>query len=404
MMDGVLKGLYEKKVIRYGVIALLAAMALISLIQGVRNAAVFSQDFQWDAAKALTLKMNPYDESMHPGTYPDASVFTEYYLQMEANQFPSLLMLLIPYTFLPPLAARYAWIVSNIIFTAGIVLLLRKTFLKDADRDLFIIFMLLMIAGTPYRNQLGVGQHTLFAFFFFLLAVWFEGMYPGTQISTDKEQAKGSVRSPGLFAAVTICLFVCYFKYTLTVPLALYFIYRKRYLEIAVSAFMHVVLTAVSAAWLGDSFINMILKPLKVSSALAAEGGLDFGALLKGSPFAYVLALAVLVGLFMVALRLKEGVGGTLMSVLILWSMIITYHRTYDFFVIVAVLAFFLEKERPFYQKAGYGAVLLAVFFVLRIFSESIPSKIGAGLLYYVFTLMLTAVMIKEGIGKKDNE
>ncbi len=404
MMDGVLKGLYEKKVIRYGVIALLAAMALISLIQGVRNAAVFSQDFQWDAAKALTLKMNPYDESMHPGTYPDASVFTEYYLQMEANQFPSLLMLLIPYTFLPPLAARYAWIVSNIIFTAGIVQLLRKTFLKDADRDLFIIFMLLMIAGTPYRNQLGVGQHTLFAFFFFLLAVWFEGMYPGTQISPDKEQAKGSVRSPGLFAAVTICLFVCYFKYTLTVPLALYFIYRKRYLEIVVSAFMHVVLTAVSAAWLGDSFINMILKPLKVSSALAAEGGLDFGALLKGSPFAYVLALAVLVGLFIAALRLKEGMGGTLMSVLILWSMIITYHRTYDFFVIVAVLAFFLEKERPFYQKAGYGAVLLAVFFVLRIFSESTPSKIGAGLLYYAFTLMLTAVMIKEGIGKKDNE
>ncbi|MBR5407692.1 MAG: hypothetical protein IK111_08620, partial [Lachnospiraceae bacterium] len=119
-MDGFFKGLWNKKSVRYAVIIVLALMALVSLVQGVRNAVLFSQDFQWDAAKAFTLKMNPYDESMHPGTYPDASVFREYYLQMEANQFPSLLMLLIPYTFLPPLAARYAWIVSNLVFTAGI--------------------------------------------------------------------------------------------------------------------------------------------------------------------------------------------------------------------------------------------------------------------------------------------
>ena len=139
-----------------------------------RNAAQFSQDFQWDAVKTFTMRINPYDESLDPSGILDQYGFDDYYLQMEANQFPSLLMLLIPYTFLPPLTARYAWIISNMIFTAGIIFLLRKTFLKDADRDVFAAFMLLMIAGTPYRNQLGVGQHTLFAFFFFLLAVWFD--------------------------------------------------------------------------------------------------------------------------------------------------------------------------------------------------------------------------------------
>ena len=148
-MNDKLKRLWGNKGIRYAVIALLAAMALVSLIQGVRNAVGASQDFQWDAAKAFTMRINPYDESLHPSGILDAYGFEDVYLQMEANQFPSLLMLLIPYTFLAPLTARYAWIVSNLVFTAGIILLLRKTFLKTADRDVFVAFMLLMIAGRP---------------------------------------------------------------------------------------------------------------------------------------------------------------------------------------------------------------------------------------------------------------
>ena len=413
-MNEFIKGLWDRRAVRYAILALLAAMSLVSVIQGIRNAAQFSQDFQWDAVKTFTMRINPYDESLDPSGILDQYGFDDYYLQMEANQFPSLLMLLIPYTFLPPLTARYAWIISNMIFTAGIIFLLRKTFLKDADRDVFAAFMLLMIAGTPYRNQLGVGQHTLFAFFFFLLAVWFEGMYPGASI----KDGNVSKRSPGLFAAVVICLFVCYFKYTLTVPLCLYFIYKRRYAEVAVSAFLHVALTGVSAWWLGDSFVNMLIKPLKVSSALAAEGGLDFGALLKGSPFAYVLAFIVMIGLFILTLKSgsitdKGGTGadqkaaidgGSIISVLTLWSLIITYHRTYDFFVMVTVLAFFLAKERGIQLKAGYALTLVAVFFVLRVFSESAASKAAVGALYYIFTIAVTAAVLRDLRSQTNNK
>ncbi len=403
-MNELFTKLWSREWVRRTITVLLTLMALVSLVQGIRNAGEFSQDFQWDAAKAFTMRINPYDESMHPGGVFEAYGFGDYYLQMEANQFPSLLMLLIPYTFLQPLTARYAWIVSNLLFTAGIVFLLRKTFLRNADKDIFAVFMLLMIAGTPYRNQLGVGQHTLFAFFFFLLAVW----------SDTQKNRKAA------FAGTVLCLFVCYFKYTLTVPLCLYFVYRKRYAQIAVSVFMHVVLTAVSAWWLGDSFINMLIKPLKVSSALAAEGGLDFGALLGGSPLAYVMAFAVMVFLLILSVmlgRMKERqdknnsdntahermlndpAGNELMSVLILWSLIITYHRTYDFFVMVTVLAFYLAKERSLFLKTGYGVVTVAVFFGLRLFSESAPSKILVGILYYAFTLTVTGTVI-SGLSK----
>ncbi|MCR5420502.1 MAG: glycosyltransferase 87 family protein [Lachnospiraceae bacterium] len=384
-MNKQLERLWSLKTVRYALLAILTVMALISLLQGIRNALEFSQDFQWDATKTFTMRINPYDESLNPSGILDRYGFEEYYLQMEANQFPSLLMLLIPYTFLPPLAARYAWIISNLIFTVGIIVLLRQTFLKKADKYVFVAFMLLMIAGTPYRNQLGVGQHTLFAFFFFLLAVRLDEM----------EDSKCA------YVFSVLSLFVCYFKYTLTVPLCIYFIYKRKYMKIIISAFFHVVLTLVAALWLDDSFINMIIKPLKVSSALSAEGGIDFGALLKGSVFAYLLAFFVMLFLLVMSFKLSKEMELQVISILILWSLIITYHRTYDFFVITVVLAFYLARQRDFIFKLWYAIVIAGVFFGLRIFSESAGSKIAVGIIYYCFTISMTYIVLKEG--KKKN-
>ncbi|MFT3982528.1 MAG: glycosyltransferase 87 family protein [Lachnospiraceae bacterium] len=387
-MNRLVERVWENKKLRMAVLAVTALLAVISVVQGCRNAAAFSQDFQWDAAKVFTLKINPYRESLSPSGILDRYGYEEYFKQMEANQFPSLLMLLIPYTLLPPLAARYAWLASNLLFTAGIIWLLKKTFLKGMGQEAFTLLMLLMLAGTPYRNQLGVGQHTLFAFFFFLLAVYF----------SEKEN--------GEFPMV-LSLVICYFKYTLTVPLALYFVYKRRVKELAISVFIHVGLTFAAAWWLDATFFDMLLEPLKVSSALAAQGGLDFGALFSGSDVSLVLAGIVMLLLFSMMLLFSQGNDGLAVGILTLWSMIVTYHRTYDFFVLVLVAALFYEKERSAYIKAVYAVVLLAVFFVLRIFSESAGSKICVGTLYYLFTIGITVLglvtIFKESKGEKKN-
>ncbi|HOO28540.1 MAG TPA: glycosyltransferase family 87 protein, partial [Lachnospiraceae bacterium] len=351
MKTGIEK-IWNHKTLRRMILVLTAVMALISVVQGIRNAAAFSQDFQWDAVKAFTLKINPYEESLHPSGALSRYGFEKYFKQMEANQFPSLLMLLIPYTFLPPLAARYAWIISNLLFTAGIIWLLRKTFMKAVEKDVFVLLILLMLAGTPYRNQLGVGQHTLFAFFFFLLAVYF----------SEKENRQ---------IPMILSLTVCYFKYTLTVPLALYFVYKRRWKELTVSVLIHVGLTEIAAHWLGTGFMDMIIEPLKVSSALVSEGGLDFGALFSGSSFSFILAGMVMLLLFVLVLFMPQKEDCLVIGILTLWALIITYHRTYDFFVLIIVAALFYEKKRSDFLKSAYAVVLLAVFFVLRLFSES---------------------------------
>ncbi|MBQ3786301.1 MAG: DUF2029 domain-containing protein, partial [Lachnospiraceae bacterium] len=277
---------------KYLMMLILAALALISLIQGCKNAIQYSQDFQWDAAKVLTLRMNPYDLSLNPTDELKALGYEEYYLQMEANQFPSLLWILYPYTLLPPLAARYAWLISNLIFTAVLAWLFYRLFFKPGLRDEFIIVILAMISGMPWRNHIGVGQHTIFALTFFLLSV--------TLCKSAKDNTGG--RKWLLFFLSAFCLAVSFFKYTLTAPLALYYVYKRRYDILALAVLPHVLLTAFSAVWLNDSFINMIKKPLEVASWLAGGGSLDIGAVIGSISPQLASKSVLLTGVFMILL------------------------------------------------------------------------------------------------------
>ena len=399
-----LKELTAAKPVRIAILCVLAVLAAVSVYAGVRNATLYSQDFQWDAAKALSLGLDPYELSVAPekaSQYPELygfyRMFTDRGLKqkMEANQFPSLLMLLGPMTLFDAGTAKIVWCVLNLLFTAGIIVLLKKTFFEESDAFWFAVTALLMLAGTPYRNQLGVGQHTLFAFFFFLLAVYFE-----------KNPPKGSAAAGS--ALVALCLFVSYFKYTLTAPLVLYFLYRKRYKEIAFSVAGHVILTECAALWLSKGFVYMIKAPLEVASALVAEGGIDLGVLLGGK-VSMIAAFVIAVFLTVMTLKLPAGREKILFAILILWSLVLTYHRTYDFFVLSTVAMIFGKTfSEEFGEKVlntmlcWYGILLAAVYFGLRVFNENTASKIAAGVMYYSFTIALTVIGIKL-IRKKDN-
>ena len=392
------RALFDNRILRIVILTVLSLLAARSVYQGIANARVYSQDFQWDAARALMLGIDPYRESLSPtgalstGNLPE---FYDYYesidapQKMEANQFPSLLMLLYPWAMLAPGTARLVWLFTNLLFTAGIIVLLRLTFLKDCDRYWFCVLALLMLAGTPYRNQLGVGQHTLFSLCFFLLAVWLAN------------RKHGSIPS-------ALCLAVGVFKYTLTAPLALYFVWKKKWKELAIAVLIHVVLTVVAALLLREPVTDMILLPMKVSSALASEGGLDFGALLGGSPLAFVLAGLVFALLFVLALFTRQEDGNALMAVLLLWSLIMLYHRTYDFFPLILVAGMFTGDLQETYGRdrilfGGFMILLLCVFFVLRLFHENTASRIIVGALYYAYTVYATIILIEHtGFGKHE--
>ena len=393
-------------------ICILIGFSLVSVVQGARNAVELSQDFQYDAALALMEGYDPYDISLSGGDASQITSLNDYYAyydsidapqKMEANQFPSLLMELFPYCKLPFMGARVAWMISNLLFTACIILLFRRTFYEQSDLFSFLLLMLLMLSGTPLRNQIGVGQHTLFAFCTFMAAVYIDRKW-------DK-------KSKGTGILITLALFLCYFKYTLTVPLTIYMFYRKRYKEVVCSVALHVLLTVAAAVRLGTDIPSMLIKPLKVSSALSAEGSIDISALLGGSPAAYVIAAVVCVILLAAALRTNEDCEKLLFANLILWSLVLTYHRTYDFFVIVGAAPALFETSRneEYYcgrrakqvlpiAKIMYGITIVSVFFVLRVFHESRASIIAVGAIYYVTLLLFSYLLFERVKGQKKKQ
>ena len=109
--------------------------------------------------------------------------------------------------------------------------------------------------------------------------------------------------------------------------------------------------------------------------------------------------------LFAVVLIMPEENDCIVISILTLWSLIITYHRTYDFFVLVVVAALFAEWNTLGLQlKTGidkvltgfYIVLMIAINYVLRIFSEAQPSLICVGTLYYAFTLCILYLGIRR--------
>ena len=376
---------------------LMALMAIVSIYEGIANGLVWSQDFQYDAATALRSGYDPYDMSLSfdEESLPDVPClkgFYEYYdglgtpQRMEANQFPSLLYILVPYTLMPYNAARVMWVMTNIICTAVIIWLLKKTFMVQVDERLYPVFMMLMLAGTPWRNQMGVGQHTLFAVAFFLLAVFVaEG---GKQ--EEQEETKPALITPGDVAA-GLLLSLSYLKYTVTAPLALYFIYKRKWKAFLISLVPHILLTGVAAAVLKKPYTDMIIKPLKVASALAGEGSIDIGALTKGSPAGLFVTATVMLFLLGMAFLMPKGNDELFISLAALLSLVMTYHRTYDFFIMIIVFGYF-ATGRMNTAEVIYFITTLAFFFVLRVFHENVISLTLSGALYYACVIAFIVI------------
>lgn len=381
---------------------LLALVAVVSVYEGIENGIVWSQDFQYDASCALINGYDPYDISadFDEDTLPDIENLKGFYSyydglgtpqRMEANQFPSLLYILTPYALIPYGAARILWVVTNILCTAVIIWLLRKTFMTGVDERLYPVFMMLMLAGTPWRNQIGVGQHTLFAMAFFLLAVYVSN----GRTSAEEEDADKNLKKWGRIILSGLLLSLSYLKYTVTAPLALYFIYKKRWREFLVSLVPHLLLTVAASAVLNEPFTAMIIKPLKVASALAAEGGIDIGVLTKGSPIGFGVTALAMIFLLAVAFMLPEGNDELYISVAVLLSLVMTYHRTYDFFIMIIVFGYY-ATGRMKTAEIIYLITTLAFFFVLRIFHESVISLTVSGALYYACVIAFVVVTVDK--------
>lgn len=344
-----MKKLFQEKKILNLIVICLFAYGLVSVFMGMYRGIIRSKDFQWDSAMALAMRINPYEESLNPTGIAEKYGWYSLYGRLEANQFPSLLWLLYPLTFFKPQTANCIWAFCNLVFGAVFLYGLRKSFLKDLTGDEFLFFVAVFLSGTPLRNCLAMGQHTLFSLAFLMLSI----------ILAQK----------GKWLWAGLLLSISWFKYALIIPIALYYIYKRWFKELIVSVVPHLLLTVFSAWWLDCSFIDMILQPLQVSAKLTDQGAIDLGVWIGNGSLTLLLEAAIGLCLVAFVFFIPKGYDKQVVTLLMLVSLIITYHRFYDFVVLAVPMALILfDKESTKIEKICITASVVISYYVFTVF------------------------------------
>ena len=339
-------------------LATLALAAVVSLAQGLRNGIVNHIDFQWMPAKIMMDGENPYLYSLNHLPWRTWS-------RIDANQIPSCLLLLAPWTFLDYPVANTVWAVCNLLFIVVFVYYLYKTFFaKDVPIRLpfgFLFVALVFLAGTPLRMLVGNGQHLMFSLAFFMPAVYY------------------CLRGRQVLSGVLMAL--CFFKYTTVAPLLLVFIGLRAWKAILVGAGLHVLATLGVALYLHESLIVLVIQSLQTGAMLTGQGTSDLASLASvlGLPGVSTIALATYVVCAILALCVgwfgRRNIVWQLACLAVL-SNVMFYHRGYDYVSLVFPLLFvvqILSERRTLSKMESLIVVLIAVdvmymSFVMRVF------------------------------------
>ena len=229
-----------------------------------------SADFQWDTVKLFSKRLNPYKETLF-GIYDEGKLYTALYGGITSNQFPSIICLLLPYIIFDAYEAKIAWLISNIFFSAMAVFCLNKTVFKDSKWLNKVFWNVLWLGSAPMIVTIGVGQHLLFSFSFFMLSVFLSEW-------AEAKAEKGNC----LWIMSGIALGTSFFKYTVIFVVIFYFIWKRWFRPILIASLMHLLLTIFSAVWLRVGIADMLKDSLMISKSTGMGGSIDLMNILGG--------------------------------------------------------------------------------------------------------------------------
>ena len=332
-------------------IAVGAALALVSVVQGFRNGLVLV-DFHWESAVLFLRGENPYrwffDGRLYDGVVVDAT------------QAPSTIAFILPFGLLPHAFANTLWDVSDLLFTAVFLFFVQRLFFRPAKAPrAFWAFVILFLCGVPWRVGMGCGQHAMFSLAFFAAALW-------------------AMERRLHWAVVGALLSAALFKYTVTAPLALVFVIRRQWKAVGFAAAVHLALTTALGCWTHTSPLTLVVESVRVGATLKPIGDADLMGLARWFGVAdlwpWAFAGYAVFGAAMLAFAVRRGSrsdGGTALllfdlAVLALLADVFFYHRCYDFVSLAFSLACCL-LAKPSAFTAMCWLVVLNTFFFLRL-------------------------------------
>ena len=283
---------------------------------------------------------------------------------------PSCFALLFPLTAVPETWAKIIWLVLNLAFT---VFLVRELLDLFWERKYFWPILALFVACGPYQTHTHAGQYTLFSLTFFVLA-----------LKWDKQ---GKIFLSG------VALIFAFFKFTLIIPMLLYFwLYRRSWKGTALAAGFHLFIHGVLCLYLKKSPFYLLWGPFEFSTKTAdrtTDGYVDFFAFsfrLTGQTnwVPWILAGLTLVVLIYLLVRKPQGDGLGLLALTAMTASVLMYHRSYDYVIILLPILWFCKEWRG----KGIGWIFLpGIFFVGYVsfhYFYLIPEGRGQGIIDFM--------------------
>jgi hypothetical protein len=318
------------------VIVGLFILAIFSLIQGVLNGLQYSQDSMWPHIRLLINGINPYEVYLYNPNFYDNLGFSEFFGR-GVHYPPSVLYLMSPLAIVSdPFHSKIILVIVNVLSSILILFVFKKMVSLISNRE-FLIIVALFYIGLPFRNTLGVGQNGLIAVAFLMLSL----------LLSEKKVLSG------IFLSLSLI------KYTLTAPFVIYFIYKKQYSAVLIAGLIHLILNLYGAHVLGLNLIDLTIMVLNTTSGLENAGFIDIMSLT--SNITIRLALYALLTLIIGYSILKGKLSISILSIL---SLLIVYHRIYDYFVLI--LLYPMMNFKPL--KSAYYYLLIHFFVLVRIF------------------------------------
>jgi hypothetical protein len=195
-----------------------------------------SGDFQWQPTREMLNHINPYD------SYLSGKLF-----MAQAPNYPLTgYILLVPYASMEWTYAKIAWALTNYIVTFFIFYCLQKIW-KIKNITVIVFTCSVFLISNPYRNVINNGQHDLFVLALFLFSL---------VLANENKYLSG------------ILLGLSWFKFTVTFPLSIIFIYKREWAQIIVGVLLQCLLFIAICIWLNQSPAYIISSYFRVISSM----------------------------------------------------------------------------------------------------------------------------------------
>lgn len=406
---------------KWGTAALILALIYAFLVMGYilveTGKPLGSRDFHqfWYAGHFILQRQDPYEAFFAkepprlPIHYIDGVTITHYPvaqadLEITPSNTPAMLLMLSPFALLSWWTAKWVFLLINLalMVATGWLVLHRIPFRQDqlARSDQILLFVIYFDLSAT-RIAIENGQTTLFVFLLMILAVM---LY-------DRAWHLSGI-SLGLALS----------KYSLSIPIFLFFIYKKKINILLFAVLIQLVGILGMSEITGNSPVTIIYENIMLFLRLFDQPGVHLSRwfeFISGNHFlsiipSLVMTVLVFVPLFFWTYRKKaktdqqeDIVDLHIITILFLWTLLVAYHRLYDTLILIFFLLLIVKglahpnlwglSEKQ--QKALLWSMLLIPLFLIlpaRIVDLVLPFYYGSvsdGITTILLVMMLILSM-----------